>query len=456
VFDRSIRTIAAGPAARAAAGCDSSRTTSPIGVTPDDIEYGQDPTLPLRCQPMSDEPESAPTGAVLPLRAPRLLGAVLDDEEVVFDPIRREAHLLNPTGSLLLARCDGTTPVRALVEELSATYGTDPTAVAADVDAALADFATRRLVGPDPHGREVAPVTRPVPGLVAPDHPVVLPDQWAVESPTLAALLSRVQVRSDDPVVGRYLDAVFASLFATEQPARHTFDIVTVGPGPIRLLLDGTEVGATTTVDAALSYLQWSINQLAVAEADAMALLHASAVCRGERVAIFPATSNSGKSTLAAGLVRAGLGYVTDETVAVDLSTGRVLPYPKPISLDRGSWPLFAEVAPSVADSSERFFENEWHLDPSRLHRDAATEHPSADSHVTLVAFPTHRAGAPTELTRMSRGEALMLLLENSFNPTSNGAAGMAALARIAATARVGRLVVGELHDAVDLIRTTL
>ena len=62
-------------------------------------------------------------------------------------------------------------------------------------------------------------------------------------------------------------------------------------------------------------------------------LLHAAGLADDAgRVVAFVAPSGSGKTTLARALGLAGLGYVTDETVAI-LPDGAVLHYPKPLSL---------------------------------------------------------------------------------------------------------------------------
>jgi hypothetical protein len=271
-------------------------------------------------------------------------------------------------------------------------------------------------------------------------------------------------------VVGRYVTQVLRPLLTDlhgrpegleRAGAPHTFDVVTAGPGPIRLLLDGEEVGATTTLDAAMSYLQWTINQVAIDEAESMVLLHASGVRLGDRVAVFPAASNSGKSTLAAGMVRAGFGYLTDEAVAIELSTGALHAYPKPLSLDPGSWALFADLEPHIPQGvdghAERFFVNEWHLDPGALDPHAEdADRPPEGTHIALVAFPTYVAGATTAFAPLSRAEGLLLLLQNSFNMATTQGAGLAVLAAIATSARVVRLTVGDLDAAVELIRTAL
>jgi hypothetical protein len=171
--------------------------------------------------------------------------------------------------------------------------------------------------------------------------------------------------------------------------------------------------------------------------------------------------SNSGKSTLAAGLVRSGLGYVTDEAVAIDLGSGAVVAYPKPISLDPGSWSLFPDAEPRVTGTTEPFFRNEWQVDPAALHPARRPGDPveavgSPTPRVAVVAFPSYVPGAPTSLEPLSPAEGLLLLLQNSFNLQTTRAAGLAALVEVARRAQVVRLTVGRLDDAVKLVRTAL
>ena len=408
-----------------------------------------------------------------PPRGPRLLAVVLDGEEVIYDPVLREAHLLNPTASMLLGRCDGHTNVAQLVDELQASYGADPAVISGDIGDALADFAARRLVGPEPSASDVEPLPRIRPELAPATDPLVVPESWVVETPVVHALRSRLRVRSDEPVVGRYVEQVLRPLLAgghAEHDApdhlrpEHTFDVVTGGPGPIRLLLDGEEVGATTTLDGAMSYLQWSLNQVAIDEADGMVLLHAAGVRLGDRVAVFPAESNSGKSTLAAGMVRAGLGYLTDEAVAIDLSSGAVTAYPKPAE------PRSRLVGPLRRPGAAHRGRHRTVLRqrvaprPERLHPDAfdpgctptGRAPAPSETRIVLVAFPTYVAGGPTRFEPLRRAEGLLLLLQNSFNMATAQSAGLQSLAGIAASAQLVRLTVGDLETAVELIRTTL
>jgi hypothetical protein len=60
--------------------------------------------------------------------------------------------------------------------------------------------------------------------------------------------------------------------------------------------------------------------------------VHAGVVGWRERAIVIPGRSYSGKSTLVAALLRAGATYCSDEFAVVDTS-GRVHPYPRPLSL---------------------------------------------------------------------------------------------------------------------------
>jgi hypothetical protein len=407
---------------------------------------------------------SSDTGR-LPRQADHLTIVDIDDEHVVYDPVRREAHLLNATAGLVLGWCDGHTGRAALVAELAAAYGVDPAIIDADVRATINDFGDRGLVlGPgvtahetpdDEADRRLArPESWTDPDAVAACDRTPLPVEWLWESPVLVALERHFRVRTDDPHIARYVDQIFGSLTATEPDVDPTavsiIDVVT-GNRPYRLLLDGVDICGGDDLDSLMTFLHWRLNQLAIASTSTSVLLHASAVRRPDGVAVFPAESNSGKSTLAAGLVRAGFGYVTDEAVAIDPAHGRVEPFPKPISIDPGSWSLFADSAPSIEGAPDTFFRHEWHLDPRALRTTALDQIDLAQT-VSLVAFPRYQAGGPTTFEAMRPAEALLTLLRNAFNLATVGPPGVAALATIANEVPCLRLTIGDLDAAIDLI----
>ena len=77
-------------------------------------------------------------------------------------------------------------------------------------------------------------------------------------------------------------------------------------------------------------------------------LVHAGAVEWDGHAALFPAPMESGKTTLVAGLVRAGARYLSDEAAAIDPETLLVHPFPKSLTIGAGSWEVLADLAPAV------------------------------------------------------------------------------------------------------------
>ena len=103
----------------------------------------------------------------------------------------------------------------------------------------------------------------------------------------------------------------------------------------------GASTGARLVADIVLA-----LNALAIPEWHGV-VCHAGGVARDGSGVMLPAEPESGKTTLTAGLVRHGFDYLTDEGVAFRPGTNIVEPYPKPLSIDVGSWPLFPEFEPS-------------------------------------------------------------------------------------------------------------
>jgi hypothetical protein len=88
-------------------------------------------------------------------------------------------------------------------------------------------------------------------------------------------------------------------------------------------------------------------HSLITAQIGGLLMFHAGAVCHpltGDSL-VYVAAGGTGKTTLSR---RMGMrfGYLTDETVGID-ATGRILPYPKPLSIRPGaSAPVKDEVSP--------------------------------------------------------------------------------------------------------------
>jgi hypothetical protein len=250
-------------------------------------------------------------------------------------------------------------------------------------------------------------------------------------------------IESDHAGLAQYLDSAFAAL-ATPADASHVVALTTGGPHSEAVTIDGRTLSVPPGASHVLPTLMSAVNR-AVVEATANRLLvHASAVEADGRALVFPAPMEAGKSTLAAELLRAGYRYVTDEAVALDPTTLDVEPYPRPINVDRGSWPLLRDLRPVIPSGVERFCSEQWHISPLDVRPDvvAGTSRPG------VVAFPRYEREKRTQARPMGPAHALQELVGCAFNLDRLGVPGFDALARVAATSACYRLILSDLERA--------
>lgn len=156
------------------------------------------------------------------------------------------------------------------------------------------------------------------------------------------------------------------------------------------------------------------------------------------RVAVLVAASGTGKTTAAVTLSRAGLGYVSDETIPID-DDGRVRRYPKPVSV---------VIDPAVPYGKSQHGPDELGM------------HPAPDGELLAAAVVLLRrdreARRAPELTRVPLIDGLVELIpQTSALPRMTRP-----LARLASlVAGLGgpwRLDYSEIGEAVDLVREAL
>jgi hypothetical protein len=188
-------------------------------------------------------------------------------------------------------------------------------------------------------------------------------------------------------------------------------------------------------------------------------LIHAAAVEAATGAVVLPAPPDAGKTTLTAALVMVGLLYLTDEVVAISAATGDILPFPRPLTLERESLAALADLDPAaplrwapadpkrtsfLAQESQRW----WHLTASSI-RPAALGRPCPPR---TVIFPRYRPGRETRLEPIGTSEAVLELATNTFNLDQHGGQGLAQLARLAEQSSCFRLDISDLDDASRLV----
>lgn len=275
--------------------------------------------------------------------------------------------------------------------------------------------------------------------------------RWAVTSPSFDALGHRFAIRSTHAGIGRFLTDAYTACEDPDAAPATRYDVLhdLAGDYPHALRIDGDEVVRSARPADVVGHLTWHVNQQVIGRGSDLVLLHAAAVSSDGVAVVLPAPMESGKSTLAAGLVDRGFRYLTDEAAAIDPATLRLRAYPKPLSIDPGSWEVLAHLRPQVDDEVARYLVDQWQLAPARFGLDTVDD----DVAVGHVVFPRYEAGAETTLAPIPRSRALVRMLEQTFRFERHGRRDFQALARLLATARVHELVSGDLDHACEAVR---
>lgn len=254
------------------------------------------------------------------------------------------------------------------------------------------------------------------------------------------------EIRADEARVAAYLDGLFREFEHTDHASdTHDFTVLTLA-GRGRLEIDGEPSTTDPFPGQIVSTVVHALTRQMISTTDALSI-HAGGVVRDGVGVALPASMESGKSTLTTGLVRAGFSYWSDEAVLVDWDGGGVIPFPKPISLDPGSWLLFPELEPQ-ADLPDGYKAAQWHVPPAALRPDAV----AAPCPIRLVVFPKYAEGVRTRVTPITRGEATIELAKNTFRFNESPRRSIDALANVARGAECFRLDVGDLDAAVELV----
>jgi hypothetical protein len=215
---------------------------------------------------------------------------------------------------------------------------------------------------------------------------------------------------------------------------------------PLELFEDETRLFQSRTAAPLLRYLIWHINRSAIHKASSdHVVVHAAAAVRAGITVLLAGDQDHGKTTTVAGLLRAGYDYVTDEAVALLPGTNHVVPFPKALSLDEGSWHLFPGSLPAAVDETTRQVQVPAPRLGGRVRRDRVVA-------PRVIVFPRFVAGATTQLVPKSRAAAVRSLVQLTFEYEEHPQRNLRALADLVHTARVADLRIGSLDAAVTLI----
>ena len=174
-------------------------------------------------------------------------------------------------------------------------------------------------------------------------------------------------------------------------------------------------------------------------------LLHAASLERDGRALILTGASGSGKSTLAALLGDRGWRLMGDEFALIDLASGVLHPFPRPVSLKNAAIALFdaARLGPLLAATPKGDIR---HLRPN-ADAIARMAEPAAPA---LILFP--RFGHAAAERPVAPSEVFVRLTQASTNYVALGEAGFAALTRLVTTLPARAIDYPDADSAVALV----
>ena len=253
------------------------------------------------------------------------------------------------------------------------------------------------------------------------------------------------EVQAEDPRLCSYVESLYAAFPGPGRAAhRYALHDGAAEGTPSELWFDRDRVGEAQDTDALVAMLVHDLNRRALGGSDHL-VLHAGGVEHDGFGLVFPGAMEAGKTTLTAALVRAGFGYLTDEAVAIDRENLRIHPYPKPLSIDRGAWPLFPELEPRVDLATDAYKADQWQVPPADIRADPLGE-PCA---VSVIVFTRYEDGIETSIEPLRRGEALVELAKNTYRFDAQGSAALDVLAELVRPAACYRLTSGDLDAAI-------
>ncbi|QHJ11263.1 hypothetical protein FX988_01491 [Paraglaciecola mesophila] len=176
--------------------------------------------------------------------------------------------------------------------------------------------------------------------------------------------------------------------------------------------------------------LEWGMNWCMASHMHKYLLLHGAVLEKDGKAVIFPAPPGSGKSTLTAYLAHSGWRLLSDEMTVIDLQSGLVHPFVRPICLKNNSIDLVKSWFPQVTISNIARDTNKGdvaHVKPPI----ASVDNIKQTAQVMAVVLPKYTPDVTLDIYSLSKADAFQALSDNAFNDSVLGADGFLALQRL-------------------------
>jgi hypothetical protein len=257
------------------------------------------------------------------------------------------------------------------------------------------------------------------------------------------------RVEADDPKVGRLIHRLLESAAVRDDQDMPPYSLTTSHPDRpgFWVWFDGKPLQEFHTAVQMIDFFLLQINTRSLYEVEGFVAIHAGSVARDGLSLILPAAPDSGKTTLTAGLVRAGFDYLSDEAALIDPATVTVHPFPRPLWMSGASVDAIAGLRQSLPHEYHELMNNHFHIRPADLRPDSHGQ----PGPLRWIVAPKYTSET-TVLEPVSRAEGLKILIENTFNFQEQGRDAFGLLSKVVTGAESFRLSIGDLESAVDVL----
>jgi hypothetical protein len=370
----------------------------------------------------------------------------VDGEVVIYDPEADALHHLELTAAAVWTLLDGDRSVRAVAAGLADVYGAPEESVRRDV-LELAEIMHERGLLAGSAGVAASTGRRspsPSGDFDIGDRP---PPPAPYVTRAFRGLEHTFEVATNNVAVRDFLDQIFVDLGyeGLGEPAR--YELVRLSESQYLVRYQDRVVVVTGRLDRALSVLLWHVNAEVVRRsAHRYPIVHAAAAVWNGSAVLLAAAPDSGKTTTVAGLVQqAGFDYLTDEAVAIEQRTLLAQPYPKPLSIDHGSWGALAHLRPAHGDPVT----GQWQVAADSIRRGSV----AGPTPIRFVVEPAYDPATTTRLEPLARGAMLAKLADSTFEFQAAPRRNLEVLAKVVERADCYRLPISDLDEGVRLIR---
>jgi len=249
----------------------------------------------------------------------------LDTEALLFRESAQEFYVLNATAAVIWCFLEEGRDETGMAAQLASTLGTDLAQATVFVTSALDDWSAKGFLAqpaadaPQPAARAASAARlTPVPNS---DLQGIVAERW------YGLLNARVQVRFTDPAQQALVHPALAHLECASGAATDVIDVV-AGDRGATVYRAGEARGTDLDATELAPLVKGELWEAALQSYDFLLGIHAGVVATPNGCILLPGPAGSGKSTLTAALVHAGLDYFSDELAILSGSGLDVTPFP--------------------------------------------------------------------------------------------------------------------------------